>query len=194
MLRLLENSLELRQWTLRKLIPELTKSGYRIYCPVQHAEVGRSIDEEVIEKMSVSRNIIVMLSTEYIVHDDGSCEADVRNSIEWRHAWNLFRKNKRLRLILVNFALLCRMVLAKHETSGLQSKRTGSKKGGDHRNKWIVCCWWPIPELKLVANILRSFNGFHQQQDDNVEDFPFTDNMYRHLSDNLRLLSEYFAR
>ncbi|KAK3085520.1 hypothetical protein FSP39_004558 [Pinctada imbricata] len=98
-----ESSLELRQWTLRKLIPELTMSGYRIYCPVQHAEFGRSIDEEVIEKMNASRNIIVMLSMEYVVHDDGSCEADIRNSIEWRHAWNLFRKNKRLRLILINF-------------------------------------------------------------------------------------------
>ena len=97
-----DNNEELRRWTCQRLIPELRRSGFSIYCPCQNAEVGCSLDEEVIMKMNTCRHVIIMLSSDYLAPTEEDCNY-LHTTLEWRHAWNLFRRSDRMRLIIINY-------------------------------------------------------------------------------------------
>ena len=97
-----DNNEQLRIWACQTFIPVLRKSGYTIYCPCQNAEVGCSMDLEVIEKMNSCRHVIILLSSDYFAPNADNNDY-LLTTLEWRYAWNLFRHSGLLRLTIINY-------------------------------------------------------------------------------------------
>ena len=80
-----DNNEQLRIWTCQTFIPALRKSGYTIYCPCQNAEVGCSMDLEVIAKMNSCRHVFIMLSSDYLAPNSDDNDY-LLTTLEWRYA------------------------------------------------------------------------------------------------------------
>ena len=96
------NNRDAIMWTRTVLVPKLKRVGYIVYFPYTDELSGCVKEEQIIHNLSESRDIIVLLTSEFIY-----AEQDLNTvyaNLEWRHGWNKFKRNSRERnLIVINF-------------------------------------------------------------------------------------------
>lgn len=57
-------------------------------------------EKGIVSNISKSRNFVILLFTDYTKEDVES----IRINLEWKHAWNLFKEESRVRnLVIVNY-------------------------------------------------------------------------------------------
>lgn len=97
-----ENNKEAILWTKTILVHKLKRLGYNTYFPYMDNIFGDVKEEQIIQMISESRDVIVLLTSQF-----KSDEEDLNTlyaNLEWRHAWNNFKTNSCERnLIVINF-------------------------------------------------------------------------------------------
>ena len=97
-----ENNRDALVWTNTVLVPKLKSSGYITYLPYTDEPIGYVKEEHIIQMLSKSRDVIALLTTEFI-----ATENDLNTfytNLEWRHGWNKFMQDSSERnLIVINF-------------------------------------------------------------------------------------------
>ncbi|XP_052716920.1 uncharacterized protein LOC128189375 [Crassostrea angulata] len=97
-----ENNNEALLWAKTVLTHKLKRLGYNTYFPCSDNILGDFKEELIVQMLSKSRDVIVLLTSEF-----KSGEEDLNTlyaNLEWRHAWNNFKTNSNERnLIVINF-------------------------------------------------------------------------------------------
>ena len=91
-----ENAI-LRKWVLNILIKELENSGYRIFVPCRNLLFGTIKEDELIKKISGSKNFVVILCDYYNVDETRWTD------MEWKLIWHTFKQHIERKIIVVNF-------------------------------------------------------------------------------------------
>lgn len=95
-----ENHGLLISWITLTLHPFLVAKHYNVYFHSINGDVGVSKEKEIVSNISKSRNFLIILSSDYTKEDEDS----IWTNIEWKHAWNLFKEDSRVRnIIIVNY-------------------------------------------------------------------------------------------
>eukprot|EP00105_Crassostrea_gigas_P035225 XP_019919373.1 PREDICTED: uncharacterized protein LOC109617541 [Crassostrea gigas] len=97
-----ENNDEALLWTKTVLTHKLKRLGYNTYFPCRDNILGDLREEQIIQMLSKSRDVIVLLTSEF--NSDEENLNTLYANLEWRHAWNNFKTNSSERnLIVINF-------------------------------------------------------------------------------------------
>lgn len=95
-----ENHGLLISWIKFTLRPFLVAKDYNVYFHSIDGDAGVCKEEGIVSNISKSRNFLIILSTDYTKEDYES----IWTNIEWKHAWNLFKEESRVRnLVIVNY-------------------------------------------------------------------------------------------
>jgi hypothetical protein len=87
-------------WIQQVLLPYLKSKGYNVFFRPMDESIGSVKEEAIIDNIRESRNVIVILSSDYIDEDNDT----IWTRIEWKHAWNFFKEDSCLRnLIIINY-------------------------------------------------------------------------------------------
>jgi len=97
---------DVRRWTRKFLIDELTSQGYKVFLPYRDVIGGDKLSQ-VSEEFLQTRSVIVVLSENYVKDKDDDNEEDVTDvkwtDMEWKYAWHQYRSDKRKNLVIVNY-------------------------------------------------------------------------------------------
>lgn len=97
-----ENNNEAILWAKTVLTHKLKRLGYNTYFPCRDNIFGDFKEEQIIQMISESRDVIVLLTSEFKSHEEDL--NTLYANLEWRHAWNNFKTNSSERnLIVINF-------------------------------------------------------------------------------------------
>ena len=97
---------DVRRWTRKFLIDELTSKGYKVFLPYRDVIGGDKLSQ-VSEEFIQTRSIIVVLSENYVKTKDNVYEVEITDvkwtDKEWKYAWHQYRSDKRKNLVIVNY-------------------------------------------------------------------------------------------
>ncbi|XP_063404472.1 protein toll-like [Mytilus trossulus] len=94
----------LRYWVFNFLDLKLKQAGYRNFIPCRDTLPGAVHEENMINKITNSRNFLIILSKTY--EDDDN----IWMKLEWKYIWHHFYNNRDRRIVIINYDLIDRPV------------------------------------------------------------------------------------
>ncbi|XP_052073867.1 toll-like receptor 13 [Mytilus californianus] len=93
----------LRNWISYELLPHLNDRGLKSFLPYRDCQPGRPREEEVIDILSKSKIILVLLSD---LHHLSRESTKAWISCEWKYAWVNYREDFLKNVIIINYDFL----------------------------------------------------------------------------------------
>ncbi|XP_063397233.1 toll-like receptor 8 [Mytilus trossulus] len=93
----------LRDWISNELLPHLNDRGLKSFLPYRDCQLGRPREEEIIDTISKSKTVLVLLSD---LNQLTRKSTKTWISCEWKYAWLNYREDYSKNVIIINYDFL----------------------------------------------------------------------------------------